>query len=47
VRWLRHGMNSHAQEAGIQGEMKAWERRLARRGIRLLDDNWTGSPPCA
>jgi len=47
VRWLRHGMNSHAQEAGIQGEMKAWERRLARRGIQLLDDNWTGSPPCA
>jgi len=40
VRWLRHGMNSRAQEAGIQGEMKAWERRLARRGIRLLDEKW-------
>jgi hypothetical protein len=40
VRWLRHGMNSRAQEAGIQGEMKAWERCLARRGIRLLDEKW-------
>lgn len=40
VRWLRHGMNSRAQEAGIQGEMKAWQHRLARRGIRLLDDDW-------
>ncbi|OJA12342.1 hypothetical protein AZE42_02780 [Rhizopogon vesiculosus] len=44
VRWLRYGMNSHAQEAGIQGEMKAWERRLTRRGIQLLDENWKETP---
>ncbi|KAG2154579.1 hypothetical protein DEU56DRAFT_769257 [Suillus clintonianus] len=40
VQWLRHGMNSRAQEAGVQGEMREWNRRLTRRGIRLLDGNW-------
>ncbi|KAG2159604.1 uncharacterized protein EDB93DRAFT_1111104 [Suillus bovinus] len=43
VRWLRHGMTSRAQEAGIQGEMLEWDCRLARRGIRLLDGNWKES----
>lgn len=44
VRWLRHGMTSRAQEAGIQGEMREWDRHLTRRGIRLLDGNWKESP---
>ncbi|KAG1749757.1 uncharacterized protein EDB91DRAFT_1235223 [Suillus paluster] len=44
VRWLRHGVNSRAQEAGIQGEMREWSRRLTRRGIRLLDGNWKETP---
>lgn len=43
VRWLRHGMTSRAQEAGVQGEMREWNRRLSRRGIRLLDGNWKES----
>ncbi|KAG1839219.1 hypothetical protein DFJ58DRAFT_908071 [Suillus subalutaceus] len=43
VRWLRHGMTSRAQEAGIQGEMREWDRRLTRRGIRLLDGRWKES----
>ncbi|KAG1757829.1 hypothetical protein EDB19DRAFT_68241 [Suillus lakei] len=43
VRWLRYGMTSRAQEAGIQGEMREWNRRLTRRGIRLLDGNWKES----
>ncbi|KAG1908355.1 uncharacterized protein F5891DRAFT_1124180 [Suillus fuscotomentosus] len=43
VQWLRHGMTSRAQEAGIQGEMMEWDRRLTRRGIRLLDRNWKES----
>ncbi|KAJ8084611.1 hypothetical protein PM082_003384 [Marasmius tenuissimus] len=40
VRWLRKGMGAVAQEAGLQGEMREWRRRLARRGIRLLDADW-------
>ncbi|KAF8899136.1 hypothetical protein BD779DRAFT_1666859 [Infundibulicybe gibba] len=40
VRWLRKGMNSRAQEAGVQGEMREWRRRLSRQGIRLLDADW-------
>ncbi|KAK0465482.1 uncharacterized protein EV420DRAFT_1514565 [Desarmillaria tabescens] len=40
VRWLRKGMNTRAQEAGVQGEMKEWRRRLARRGVKLLDTDW-------
>lgn len=43
VRWLRKGVTSRAQEAGIQGEMREWRRRLERRGIRLLDGEWHGS----
>ncbi|KAL0580831.1 hypothetical protein V5O48_001207 [Marasmius crinis-equi] len=40
VRWLRKGMGTVAQEAGVQGEMREWRRRLARRGIRVLDADW-------
>ncbi|KAF8808005.1 hypothetical protein BYT27DRAFT_7223754 [Phlegmacium glaucopus] len=43
VRWLRKGVTSMAQEAGVQGEMKEWRRRLERRGIRLLDTTWHDS----
>lgn len=40
IRWMRKGLNRHAQEAGVQGEMRVWRQRLARRGIRLLDGDW-------
>ncbi|KAG6811576.1 hypothetical protein H0H92_006825 [Tricholoma furcatifolium] len=41
VRWLRTGMNSRAQAAGVQGDMQEWKRRLSRRRIRLLDKDWS------
>ncbi|TCD68114.1 hypothetical protein EIP91_011567 [Steccherinum ochraceum] len=41
VRWLRRGMSDRALEAGVQGEMREWRRRLGRRGIRVLDADWT------
>ncbi|VDB96564.1 unnamed protein product [Peniophora sp. CBMAI 1063] len=37
VRWLRSGVSSKALEAGVQGEMRLWRRRLARKNIRLVD----------
>ncbi|PPQ64245.1 hypothetical protein CVT24_008648 [Panaeolus cyanescens] len=40
VRWLRKGISSHAQTAGVQGEMCEWKKRLERRGIRMLDSDW-------
>ncbi|KAG7099749.1 hypothetical protein E1B28_001562 [Marasmius oreades] len=40
VRWLRKGVGVRAQEAGLQGEMREWRRRLGRRGIRVLDADW-------
>lgn len=40
VRWLRRGMTGRALEAGVQGEMREWRRRLARRGIQILDADW-------
>lgn len=43
VRWLRAGMSSHAREAGVQGEMRDWRHRLARRGIAVLDATWAPS----
>lgn len=43
VRWLRAGMSSHARETGVQGEMREWRHRLARRGIQVLDAAWTPS----
>jgi hypothetical protein len=44
IRWLRKGMNSRAQAAGVQGEMLEWKRRLGRWGIRLLDADWNENP---
>ena len=40
IRWLRRGLNHRAQEAGVQGEMRVWRQRLAKRGICLLDGDW-------
>lgn len=40
VRWLRRGMTLHAQGAGVQGEMREWNQRLSRRGIKVLDADW-------
>ncbi|KAF9654116.1 hypothetical protein BDM02DRAFT_3133598 [Thelephora ganbajun] len=37
VRWLRRGIISQATETGTQGEMRQWKRRLALRGVCLLD----------
>lgn len=44
VRWISRGMSSRAQETGVQGEMRDWRRRLARKGIRLLDGDWQDVP---
>ncbi|KAF5375201.1 hypothetical protein D9758_000558 [Tetrapyrgos nigripes] len=40
VRWLRKGMGLRALETGVQGEMREWRRRLARRGVRVVDGEW-------
>ncbi|TBU34480.1 hypothetical protein BD311DRAFT_784103 [Dichomitus squalens] len=40
VKWLRNGMSTKAQQAGVQGEMLLWRRKLGRRGIQLLDAEW-------
>lgn len=40
VRWLRPGMSSHAHVAGVQGEMRDWRQRLARRDIAVVDTSW-------
>ncbi|KAI0652302.1 hypothetical protein C8Q79DRAFT_922792 [Trametes meyenii] len=40
VKWLRGGMSARAQQAGVQGEMQVWKRKLNRRGIQLLDAEW-------
>ncbi|KAF5352649.1 hypothetical protein D9756_005811 [Leucocoprinus leucothites] len=40
VRKLKKGLSSRAQEAGVQGEVKEWRRRLMRRRIRVLDADW-------
>ncbi|OJT08970.1 hypothetical protein TRAPUB_104 [Trametes pubescens] len=40
VKWLRGGMSERAQQAGVQGEMQVWKRKLNRRGIQLLDADW-------
>ena len=37
VRWLRRGITSQATETGTQGEMREWKRKLALRGVSLLD----------
>ncbi|KAI9062955.1 hypothetical protein FKP32DRAFT_1573116 [Trametes sanguinea] len=40
VKWLRGGMSAKARQAGVQGEMLVWKRKLGRRGIQLLDAEW-------
>lgn len=40
VKKLKKGLSSRAQEAGVQGEVKEWRRRLLRRGVRVLDADW-------
>ncbi|KAH9967987.1 hypothetical protein BC827DRAFT_461852 [Russula dissimulans] len=40
VRWLRPGVSGKALEAGVQGEMRDWRRKFARRGVRLVDGEW-------
>ena len=37
VRWLRAGLSSRAAEAGVQGEMREWKRRLGRWRVRVMD----------
>ncbi|KAG5647672.1 hypothetical protein DXG03_008395 [Asterophora parasitica] len=41
VHWIRKGMNTIAQGAGVQGEMREWRKRLGRHGIRLFDAGWS------
>ncbi|PCH34033.1 hypothetical protein WOLCODRAFT_135465 [Wolfiporia cocos MD-104 SS10] len=40
VRWIRPGMSLRAQQAGVQGEMVEWRRRLSRRGVQVVDSEW-------
>ncbi|XP_006454253.1 hypothetical protein AGABI2DRAFT_182230 [Agaricus bisporus var. bisporus H97] len=40
VKKLQKGLSSRAQEAGLQGEVQVWKRRLLRRGVRVLDTEW-------
>lgn len=40
VKWLGGGMSLRALQTGVQGEMSLWRRKLARRGIQLLDAEW-------
>ncbi|EIN04268.1 hypothetical protein PUNSTDRAFT_55592 [Punctularia strigosozonata HHB-11173 SS5] len=40
VKWLRKGMALRAQEAGVQGQMRDWMRRLVRKQVRVLDSEW-------
>ena len=42
LRWLRDGISSRAQAAGVQGEMREWARRLGRNGVQVLDADWKG-----
>ena len=37
VRWIRAGLSNRAAEAGVQGEMKEWKRRLGRWRVRIMD----------
>lgn len=40
VKKLQKGLSSRAQQAGFQGEVQVWKRRLLRRGVRVLDTEW-------
>jgi hypothetical protein len=43
VRWLKLNLGGRAMEAGIQGELQLWKKRLGKKGIKLLDaDGWDG-----
>lgn len=44
VRWIRSGLSSRAAEAGIQGELKLWKKRLSRLGVHVLDMNGFDEP---
>lgn len=46
VRWLRRGIISQAMETGTQGEMREWKRRLASRGVSLLDADMNRDDDC-
>jgi len=46
VRWLRRGIISQAMETGTQGEMREWRRRLAPRGMNLLDADMNREDDC-
>lgn len=46
VRWLRRGITSQAMETGTQGEMREWRRRLALRGVTLLDADMNRGDDC-
>ena len=46
VRWLRRGIISQAMETGTQGEMREWKRRLAPRGVSLLDADMNRNDDC-
>lgn len=46
VRWLRRGIISQAMETGTQGEMREWKRRLALRGVNLLDADMNRGDDC-
>lgn len=41
VQWLRTGMSPRAMEAGVQGELRQWRQRLARKGINVVDSTWS------
>jgi len=47
VRWLRRGIASQAMETGTQGEMREWRRRLAVRGVTLLDADMNRYDDCS
>jgi len=44
VKWLRKGLSSMALDTGIQGQMRDWNKRLARNGVRVLDQEWREEP---
>jgi hypothetical protein len=37
ARWLRKGVTRRALEAGVQGEMREWSRRLGAKGVAVQD----------
>lgn len=37
VRWARKGMNAQAEAAGVQGEMRVWQRLLKTKSVLMVD----------